>query len=334
MKIVVRADAGREIGTGHVMRCLALAQAAKEKGIQVTFLSADNMKTLRERLKKEGMGVARLACRPGSGEDAAATVRFAREKKADVLVLDGYSFGASYQKVVSASGLRHLVLDDDGRQGHYGADFILNQNAGAHRKLYSRREAGTKLLLGTRYALLRKEFLTKRGKKNASSTAAKVLVTLGGSDPENVTIRVLRALESSSLERLCVIVAVGPGNPHAAKLKAFCRSSRFSMTVKMDPDMSLLMAWADVAVSAAGSTCWELAFMGVPSLLFVTGANQRGTAAVLDRNGAAIRVRARELTQKLEALLNSVRLRKKLAAAGKKLVDGRGARRVIECLAR
>ena len=110
-------------------------------------------------------------------------------------MVDGYQFNADYQRALKAAGFRVLFLDDYGHATHYSADLVLNQNAYANEKMYAARESYTRLLLGTDYCLLRREFSSWRGwKREIAPIGTKILVTMGGSDPENFTTDVVEAL--------------------------------------------------------------------------------------------------------------------------------------------
>ncbi|MGH9495154.1 MAG: PseG/SpsG family protein, partial [Candidatus Sulfotelmatobacter sp.] len=199
--LLVRADASVAIGTGHVMRCLALAQAWQDAGGQAVFASAKITDALRKRLAAESCDVAAISSPGGSFEDAAQTVALARENKCDWVVVDGYAFGPQYQQVLKAAGLKTLFVDDHGHAPPYSADVVLNQNLTATRELYSDREGQTRLLLGTRYCLLRREFADWREwQREISPVCRRLLVVMGGSDPENVTARVLEVLAADEFE--------------------------------------------------------------------------------------------------------------------------------------
>ena len=129
--LIIRADASPPIGTGHVMRCLALAQQWQQKNGAVFFVSAEITPTLSERLKAESMETAVITAAPGSIEDAEQTLAHASACEATWIVADGYVFGVAWQKHIKDSGLRLLVIDDYGHSEHYHADIILNQNASA-----------------------------------------------------------------------------------------------------------------------------------------------------------------------------------------------------------
>src|SRR5262249_42921144 len=137
------------------------------------------------------------------------------------VVLDGYHFSGGFQRRVRAGGIRVLAIDDYGHADHYATDLVLNQNLHATADLYRAREPYTGLLLGTRFALLRREFWEWSGRKREVSEAArKVLVTLGGSDPDGVTLTAIEALARTRWPGLEAVVVVGGGNPRRGELEA------------------------------------------------------------------------------------------------------------------
>ena len=332
-QLLIRADASIRIGTGHVMRCLALAQGWAQAGGRVTFAMAGSSVPLRFRLEREGFEVITLQVEPGSAEDAVATLQLARDLPASWLIADGYAFASDWQEVVRAGGVRLAVLDDYGHADRYFADLILNQNVLVDPQLYVRREATSRLALGPGYALLRREFLAWSGAARLiPAIATKVLVTLGGSDPDNVTARVLANLRG--LSGIEVIVVVGGSNPHRVALEALvqeCNAGTPWLRLEVDAtNMPELMAWAEVAVSAGGSTLWELAYMGLPALLLVLAENQVPAARALDAAGIAqLLASPDDLTGALAALLPDAARRRAMSAAARLLVDGRGVARVL-----
>ncbi len=161
--LLVRADANTHIGTGHVMRCLALAQAWQDNGGTVTFLMTPGSPSLEQRICSEGMNVLTSIEQPGSEEDATITAEIAKKSESSWVVVDGYQFGAEYQKILKAHNCRILFIDDYGHADHYYSDIVLNQNIYAGMSFYKNYEPYTRFLLGTKYALLRKEFLNSAG---------------------------------------------------------------------------------------------------------------------------------------------------------------------------
>ena len=337
MQVVFRVDASTQIGTGHVMRCLALAQAWQDTQGQPIFIMANPIPALEERLKSEGMKVVHLAAEPGSLADAQETAALAHQFEANWVVVDGYQFGSEYQQTIKNSGLNLLFIDDYGHAEHYYADVVLNQNISAEEEWYQHREPYTQLLLGTRYTLLRREFWQWQGwQRTVPPVAKKVLVTLGGADPDNVTLKVIQSLQIVEVEELEAVVVVGGSNPHYENLKMAVQDSRYPIQLQRNvTNMPELMAWADVAISAGGSTCWELAFMGLPSILLILADNQRAIAQKLATLNLAVNlgwhqdVTIEEIGLALRESIGDRPKRETMSKRERELVDGNGARRVV-----
>ena len=192
MNLLFRTDASVQIGTGHVMRRLALAQAWQDAGGRAMFAMAETTPAVWARLEAESCDVLSVSCDAGTAEDSLKTIALAREKSADWIVVDGYQFRADYQRALKAAGCKILFVDDYGHAAHYSADLVLNQNAGAEAQLYVHRESHTRLLLGPRYCLLRREFSSWRNwKREIPQACRQLLVMMGGSDADNLTARVI-----------------------------------------------------------------------------------------------------------------------------------------------
>lgn len=334
--LLIRADAAPEIGAGHVMRCLALSQAWKERGGDTVFLGRCEAPALRERLAREGFRHLPVAGAHPDPADLAATLAAVRDTGASWVILDGYGFDPGFQRGIKESGARVLVLDDYRHLPEYHADLVLNQSIGAEAFDYGLGQGG-QALLGCRYVLLRSEFLNagQSGKRPADAPL-RVLVTLGGADAGNVTGMVLEALASLSPRDFLVRAVAGPANPNVARLKEQAAGLGDFVTIVEGADMPAEMAGADFAVTAAGSTCWELLYLGVPLACLVLADNQAGIAAGLGRAGAALSlgraeaISGREVAARVELLLRDAARRAAMSRAGQGLVDGRGARRVVE----
>src|SRR5690606_29174524 len=187
-------------------------------------------------------------------------------------------------------GLRLLFIDDNGHADHYYADIILNQNLHAHEDIYIKKEPYTRLLLGLSYTLIRREFLTlRRNKRKAPDIVRNVLVTMGGSDPDNMTLKVIRALKYVTLDGLKFIVVVGGGNPYYNELKSAAQELDSTVILKNDVrDMAVLMAQAEAAISSGGSSIWELALMGVPVLGLARAKQEYQLLEEANRRGVAM----------------------------------------------
>jgi UDP-2,4-diacetamido-2,4,6-trideoxy-beta-L-altropyranose hydrolase len=334
---LVRADADARMGTGHLMRCLALAQAWHDAGGRATFLTACRLPALNSRLTAEGAQVEPIVVEPGSDDDAEQTREAARRLGAGWVVLDGYQFTGAFQRRVRGGGVRLLALDDYGHADHYAADLVLNQNLQATDDLYQSREPYTGLLLGTPFALLRREFWKWCGwKREVPEAARKVLVTLGGSDPDGVTLTAIEALAQIRWPGLEAVVVVGGGNPRRGELEE--AAHRYEAMIRLQSnvtDMAGLMAWADVAVAAGGTTTWERALLGLPSLIVVLAENQKDLAEASERVGIGWNLGPHQglsvstLADALRRLLADASARAAMARRGPERVDGQGAARVV-----
>jgi UDP-2,4-diacetamido-2,4,6-trideoxy-beta-L-altropyranose hydrolase len=339
--VCFRADADARIGTGHLMRCLALAQALQDAGGTAVLLTACRLQDLNTRFIVEGTRVGSLSAAPGSDQDARETCAMARRLGAGWVVLDGYHFSGAFQRQVRRDGLRVLAIDDYGHAEHYAADLVLNQNLHAREGLYQARQPYTELLLGTRFALLRREFSKWHGwERKVPEMARKVLVTLGGSDPDGVTLKVVEALGKIRVPGLEAVVVVGGGNPWRSELEAAARRVDCTIDLRVNvTDMPGLMAWADVAVAAGGTTTWERALMGLPSLVIILADNQQELAEATEQAGLGRslgwheRVSVPALAASLNEMLADASGRAAMARKGPELVDGLGAARIAASLA-
>ena len=337
--LLIRADANARMGTGHLMRCLALAQGWKSQGGQVTFVTACKSDSLRQRLLDGGFEVVALRRSYPDAIDWDRTQQALAAHPDAWMVLDGYHFTPAYQRRVKEAGHPLLVIDDMAHLDYYYADVVLNQNINAG-ELHYACEPYTRLLLCTRYALLRSEFQAcQTWRRQVPAIARRVLVTLGGGDPDNQTLKVIQALQRMAVDDLEVTVIVGVSNPHFHTLQAAAHDLPCTVHLRQNvQNMPEMMAWADVAVSAGGSTCWELAFMELPNVILVVAENQRGIAAGLDKAGAALNlgwyteVTSGQMAGALLALLSDYDLRLRMSRLGRELVDGLGIQRVIKVL--
>ena len=340
--LVIRADADSRMGTGHVMRCLALARAWQERGGRVVLAGHIGSDSLRQRLSGQGIELMGLVSGPPAAEEMQwlDTLRRQQAGRAEEswIVLDGYQFDQPYQQRLRRSGLKLLVIDDYAHLPAYDADLLLNQNPGGE-KLDYQTPPETVLLRGGKYVLLRREFLEARRREIADSPeqAARLLITLGGADPDNATLKVMEALQRLELPAVQAKIIVGPANSHLPLLREWMRGGSLSAELLVDVhDMAPLMQWADAAVTAGGSTCWELACLGVPALVITLADNQRGVARIMAESGAGLdcgwhhALQPDQLAGAIAALCRNRRQRQAMHAAGRALVDGEGADRVAE----
>ena len=326
---MIRADATPTMGAGHIMRCIALAQAWKRSKGDVIFVSAASLPLTLERIRREGFELELLQAAPGSAEDASLTKTIVESCEGKWVAIDGYHFGADYLHAVETSGSKILLIDDEGRPCAV-ADVILNQGLHATAAMYPARDHKSRLLLGTRFVMLRKEFIDK-GPGNARQIPeipAKILVTFGGGKHQDVLNEALKAVAVLGPNVEVAVVGYEPSQSRQLDCSAHLK---FLGTLL---DMPSLMTWADIAVSAAGSTCWELCRFGVPSILIDVASNQRPLGRELHSRGIALHLPgenadAAHLLQALRELFGDASRRREMSEKGMQLIDGKGSLRVV-----
>src|SRR3990172_152381 len=332
--LLVRADADARRGTGHVMRCLALAQSWQARAAAAVFISRCDSAALRERILSTGAELISLAPGDSVEADTENTLVQLSRREAAWLALDGYDFNLAQQQTLRGAGHPLLVIDDIAHLDRYCADILLNQNLGAAALSY-RCDRETTRFFGPCYALLRPEFAHwRREFRKLRGVARKILVTLGGSDPNNFTARVIDALAQLDTPGMEVRVVVGPANQHWAVLRNAVEASDSPVQLYIDvSDMAELMAWADLAVSAGGTTCWEIACLGLPALVVIMAENQRRIAEELDaievvqNLGWHDDVSVERLAAAVNVLQHDSSRRLRMSERGRTLVDGGGAAR-------
>ena len=338
-QLVLRADASTQIGTGHFMRSLALAQAWKDAGGEVKFITVCQSEGLLQRLRDEEFDINLLSSAYPDTADCNSTRDILSGHPDAWVVLDGYHFDEVYQRQVKEAGHRLLVIDDMAHLKHYYADIVLNQNLPAEQLRYTC-EPYTRLLLGTRYVLLRREFLAWRDwKRDIPEIAHRILVTPGGSDPDNHTLKVIQALQEVDIPGLEATVVIGPSNPNSDVLEAAATQSRIPVSLVRDANnMPELMARADVAVSGGGTTARELLFMETPALFLILANNQRHIVEYIEDQGSgrnlgqAGDVSSESLAEGITSLAEDFNLRVTISRRARQIVDGQGSHRVISSM--
>lgn len=291
VSLVIRADGGPEVGAGHLGRCLALAEVWRDRGGEVTLVSHEVPEHWARRYQDEGVAVRE----PETGwADLAA----------DWIAIDGYGL-AREEGEARAAGHRILAIDDFGIGRPHDADLVLDQNLDVHPDTYA-----LPALLGPRHALLRREFRRNTWQREVSGKAEHLLLAIGGFPAESVA-----ALTKEALRRAKSDFVVEP--------------------LAGRDEVTPAMAAADMALAASGSTVWELCCAGVPAVLISTAPNQRPVAVaaaghgVAEDAGSADELTPDDLARDLDALAGDAVRREAMVAAGQRLVDGRGASRVV-----
>ena len=335
---VFRADASPVIGVGHVLRSLTIADVARAAGARTGFVSAPLPLAIDALLRRRGHEVSTVLATPGSEGDAQETLRLLAPSS--LLVVDGYAFGTDYQSAVTGKGMTTCFVDDLA-DVELATDVVLNHNLYAD-ALPLRSRPGTELLLGPRYALVASSFRQAREhtQQRGVGDVSSILVTMGGADPGGATLRVLTAMSRvRAISEARVVVVVGGANAHLDAIRERAQASLPRAVVVVDcPTMADEMERADLAITAGGTTCMELACVGVPSIVVAVAENQRGTAAALDAGGLMksagwyADLGGSGLAGLIEELVASQPTRREMVRKQRATVDGSGAGRVYDRL--
>jgi UDP-2,4-diacetamido-2,4,6-trideoxy-beta-L-altropyranose hydrolase len=341
--ILFRTDSSLHMGTGHVMRCLSLAQAWENAhpGGSITFLCKGVSGLLQQRIEESGAIFIPMADSVSEAGDAERTREVLRETSAGWLVLDNYHYTPDYQQAVKRGGHSTLLIDDDVRWPRYHADILLNQNFGAEHFYYPR-DPQTHYLLGSTYTLLRPDFESYRTPdRTIAPHARRILVSMGGSDPENTALQVVQALQQSRQADIQVRVVSGPSFPYLTQLQdAIASAGPTYELLTSTTAMPELMAWADLAVLIAGGTMWESLCLGCPTLSFARTAFQEKILQALQEAGALMyqglfsSFDSGQFAQIFQGLAKDPARRQQLSRKGQAMIDGQGSTRVIQMMAR
>ena len=333
--LVIRADANSAMGAGHVMRCLALAQAWRDSGRAAIFCGRIDSDFLRRRISEAGF--MHFESGPAVGD----TVGMLHDRglAGCWVVLDGYHFGPEWQIELVTAGYLVAVMDDGARLASYAAQVIVAAEQDARASAYSA-SPSTLILTGSSFRLLRPGFAQLARSARETTDGAVVLISFGGADSANVTRSVVLALDQVLRPRDKALVVLGPVNRHGASVKQALDGVGYRYELHQDvDDMASLYARADLALSAAGGAAWEMAVSGLPAVLVPVADNQKAGMEFLTRAGAAVGLVGPEalVTEDFavlaKALLESPSQLAEMSARGREACDGNGAMRVCQILA-
>jgi len=353
MNIAFRVDASAIIGTGHLMRCLTLADTLTVRGVLIRFVCRHLPEYFQDMLSEKGYEFILLGgstsdsseddlvhshwLESSQNSDAQAVVLALSDRTWDWLVVDHYALDARWESALRQTAKKFFVIDDIADRRH-DCDILLDQNFYADMNTrYTEKVPGhCELLLGPRYALLRDEFCRLRQQvKLRTGPVRRILVFLGGIDTDNYTQCAIEALENVKIYGISVDVVIGAQHPYREDIKSSCIELGFDCYVQTS-HIAELMASADLAIGAGGSATWERCCLGLPTLTVSLANNQTEIAKGLELSGACQYVGSQQMaTVKVlhnavvELLKNNNRLQE-ISDKAFSCVDGLGVDRVCK----
>jgi len=359
MLVAFRVDASLQIGTGHVMRCLALAQSLTARGARCVFICRKHEGHLASKIKNFGFELIELpniflknnklsdkfryenwlGCDALLDANQSTTALLSIiGHKVDWLIVDHYGIDHKWEKAMRRITKKIMCIDDLANRQH-DCDLLLDQTLGRIKQDYSNLTLeNSEFLLGPKYALLRTEFIKCRGaslKRRLNPTLKNILITMGGIDKDDITSNVLctlNAIKSKAIKK--IIVVLGSNAPFMSTVQTEALKMNINTQVMTDvSNIAQLMTKCDLVIGAAGSTTWERCSLGVPSIQIVIADNQKVIAERMEKAGAALTCLASDLDTGLPTALAKINQDQnlyKMANAAAEITDGAGTSRVVE----
>ena len=330
--LVIRADASHLGGTGHIMRTLAIAQEWVSRGGVCYYFCATLPPLMQQRLKSENCSVVMLNQQPASDEEAEETSQHLARLNPHWLLIDSYPLTPAYQESLDLPPRTRVAnISDFGVDDFAKPNLVIHANISIAADYLSLGEQAT-VLAGADYILLRREIICDEVKP-VTKDASKLLVSMGGSDPQEAGALLCKYLiETDLIDHLKVRVVIGPAYPSDGLMYGVSHPNLES--VLSPPSMKPHYHWADTAICSPSTTSLELAHYGLPIGLIVTADNQERVLEAMREMDAAILladVRVQPDFSNIEYLLSGAR---RIAIAGRAadIVDGKGTQRVCEAM--
>ncbi len=338
----IRADANECIGTGHVMRCLSIAEELRDQGEEVTFITADRESS--SIIEKYGFEIICLNSEWDNLEkETDSLVRIIQERQISFLLIDSYYVTEAYLRAIGRYAKTAYIDDLD--RFLYPVDLLINYNIYAEEldypSRYQRAGQRTAFALGCSYAPLRKEF--RHVRRETRDEVKEILITSGGTDRYNVAGQLLEALHGQTwFEAYEYTVIVGKFNGNRKSLEEkWGRCGNIHLLSNVN-NMGEHMKRCDVAIAAGGSTTYELCACGVPAILYTMADNQRRLAETVSRMGLIPYVgdvregmseKVDRIIRQLERYFDDADERKEKSQSMRRIVDGEGCRRLAQKIA-
>lgn len=332
INIAFRADGSEQIGMGHIMRCLALAEQLQKYSAKIYFYTRNNKQVI-EKVQEKGFQAVIIGNNLLSQEVKEVNVNI-KKNKINALITDSYDINEAYLDEIKKNVLV-LVTVDDLNQMAFPSDLVINGNIYAGDLEYRSKYGNTRFLLGPRYVLMRKEFLDVP-KRKIRRKVENILVTVGGSDVLNLTPQILKTLDIID-KKLGITVVIGPNFSNVPEIRATAFQMEQEVILVEDANnIKDLMLACDMAVTAGGTTLYELAVTGTPAVVVLQAENQILAAEKMNNKGIIIDLGlgngdlSGTLKRNIEYLIENYNLRESMSYRGQQLLDGHGCSRCAQ----
>jgi UDP-2,4-diacetamido-2,4,6-trideoxy-beta-L-altropyranose hydrolase len=359
MKVIIRSDSSQHIGSGHIMRCLSLAEGLRNSNISVEFITRDHLGNFNELIINKGFMLYSL---PSPDEyntrsdlfsyeswlgvkqevDAKETINILSKLTVDWLIIDHYALDQIWEERIKSYSNRVMVIDDLANRNH-SCDLLLDTTEGRSQKDYFQKvHKHCGLLLGAKYSLLREQFVNYRSKalerRFLNQIVKNILVSFGGSDPSDATSFALRCIEKADIGATIDII-LDERSPHTKKVLK--QISSMKTLVRLNhrvENMAKYMTRADIAIGAGGITSWERCCLGLPTIVLVTEHNQTQVATNLHNIGAILslgmfdNVKESDMVGAILNIVSNQQKRFNISENASKICDGNGVKRVVKAI--
>ncbi len=355
MKAVIRTDSSTSIGSGHLMRCFTLADMLREKGADVSFVCRELPGNLSWLAREKGYSLFLLPFDGRESVDGDVPSDYTRwlgtdwatdadqtltallgESDIDWLIVDHYALDEKWEKRLRPHAQHIMVIDDLANRRH-DCDLLLDQDL--YDQLGIRYDGlvpgHCRKLMGPQFAFLRPEFtMERKTMRQRDGHIRRVLVSFGGADSNNVTLKVVEAIQRLGRSHIVIDVIVGAANPYYKSLERSCRSFPSCRLHRQVKNMAELMSESDLAIGGGGSTTWERCCLGLPAIFIATAEHERyvaqvcGSAGIGKYLGYYADLTPDDIKEELERVCDQTETVRKWSEKAASLVDGLGTGRV------
>ena len=327
-KIAIRCLTVPEKGFGNFNRCLTIAKSLREKGVQIFFL-VDYNKSISKILQQNNFN---FVSKNKYQHNSKFILNFLNEKKIENTIIDMREKGENISKLLFENNFKSILFDDAWCKNVY-SDILFNGTNVKNYHKYNKINKNSKLFLNTKYWIINKNFsyFTKKLSDIKEKQKYHIVISMGGSDPNNLTLNVVNSIKDIKI--IDIMIVVGPFFNNTIKLKNIIKSNRHIKLIKSSEKIWRDFSKADVVITNGGNTLFELSALSIPTLSIPAFKHEIKYSEAFMNENFSINLGLKQINKKkinfnLLNLLQNISLRKKMFYSGKKIVDGKGLLRV------